>query len=1072
MTFDAAESKTLDIATGSAAVAKESANKSLTLPHQCRQMTIERVGKAISNAHDKVVDELYDLAEQSLDRDSRDFYLQAKEDWPTLRSRIETRLRERLETLFDDRVASKKEEADAFAHVQTSWMDLSLVADGDLEESMRFTDISARIKSGIEEELSALDQRMAALLGKPGMESHDNPVAPMAICDAYRSALGAVESGLKVKLLLIRTFDLHARGDIAKFYKELNALLKDNGVLPTIRHGSLKKPVGGTGPVSGPKAAGPQVVGSVTLPIVADAAGAQSGASAATLSVPLNAGVAGAVASGTPLNLSSATATINSAASGAGSASATPALPQDPFAMLQQLMMTVASAHGNGGTIVSGGAAQSEAGLGSGVSGGGVPGATGSSGGLGGGAPGVVGQGTGGAIGGADAGRAGGSGIGGTGTGAGGSLQGSPGVGGGMLGGTQLIGSLTRLQHGDFTALPDDLPAALEAAGWGGIGGGAVGASSGDADGMQGTPAISGRAKRDVARAQNILHKLKATSLGSQMGQMDTVTLDIVAMLFDQIFGDARVPAAMKALISRLQIPMLKVAVIDKAFFSKKTHPARRTLDTLGELSLGLGENFDAESSLYKRIDMLVQRLVDEFEEDFGVFDHVTEALESLIADANVTAERVAKRDSKRIQDKERLAVARIFAQNEIKQRVQNQALPRAVLRFLMVDWMKLLILAYAKGGRESRAWHSLVETLDILVWSIAPKQKVEDRKRLVALLPSLLKRIEKGMEIIGTTASNRERFNQVLMRCHAKAISGVDVAFADVELPLPTERKVKEAAASAAANMQRSAIHDVATTHAPDNADSTTIAIHVSGIPTLPHMMVEEHAPFDANVPTLVPESDLNSDVMKVEEISDGIPTLNPLDQNGMVYVTADPAPEPLAASQPEHERTIEEVLDAMLPENIAEAATIQEEMAQTEAPDNFPALAVRNPFGDGEIQVEEVSFGDLPGFASSINSAALVDNGDKYTQTARAMKEGDWIEIRDEDRLPVQARLSYLSPYGGTYVFANRKGVKLAEMSLYQLTRDLRCGRIVPIEDVPLFDRAFGGLVGMLKKSAAEAA
>ena len=117
-----------------------------------------------------------------------------------------------------------------------------------------------------------------------------------------------------------------------------------------------------------------------------------------------------------------------------------------------------------------------------------------------------------------------------------------------------------------------------------------------------------------AAPAHNVLHALKGTSFAGQMGQMDTVTLDIVAMLFDQIFGDARIPAAMKALIGRLQIPMLKVAVMDKAFFSRKNHPARHMLDTLGELSVGLGDGFDAGSALYQRIEAILQRVVDEFD--------------------------------------------------------------------------------------------------------------------------------------------------------------------------------------------------------------------------------------------------------------------------------------------------------------------------------------------------------------------------------------------------------------------------------------------------------------------------
>ena len=86
-----------------------------------------------------------------------------------------------------------------------------------------------------------------------------------------------------------------------------------------------------------------------------------------------------------------------------------------------------------------------------------------------------------------------------------------------------------------------------------------------------------------------------------------------------------------------------------------------------------------------------------------------------------------------------------------MKARVKDRALPRAVLRFVATEWMKLLIVAYAKGGRESRAWQSLVETMDILVWTLSPKQSTEDRQRLVSMLPGLLKRLSKGMEIIGT---------------------------------------------------------------------------------------------------------------------------------------------------------------------------------------------------------------------------------------------------------------------------------------------------------------------------------
>ena len=70
------------------------------------------------------------------------------------------------------------------------------------------------------------------------------------------------------------------------------------------------------------------------------------------------------------------------------------------------------------------------------------------------------------------------------------------------------------------------------------------------------------------------------------------------------------------------------------------------------------------------------------------------------------------------------------------------------------------------------------------------------------------------------------------------------------------------------------------------------------------------------------------------------------------------------------------------------------------------------------------------------------------------------------------VQARLSLVSPYRSTFVFSSRKGQKVAEYSLYQVTSYLRSGRLVLLEDVPLFDRAFGNLVNILRKGAETAA
>jgi hypothetical protein len=86
----------------------------------------------------------------------------------------------------------------------------------------------------------------------------------------------------------------------------------------------------------------------------------------------------------------------------------------------------------------------------------------------------------------------------------------------------------------------------------------------------------------------NQLGKLEANSEGRALGRLEEDIIDMVAMIFDFILEDRNLPTSVKALIARLQIPLVKVAIIDKAFFAKKTHPARLLLNHLAQAGIGL----------------------------------------------------------------------------------------------------------------------------------------------------------------------------------------------------------------------------------------------------------------------------------------------------------------------------------------------------------------------------------------------------------------------------------------------------------------------------------------------------
>jgi hypothetical protein len=292
----------------------------------------------------------------------------------------------------------------------------------------------------------------------------------------------------------------------------------------------------------------------------------------------------------------------------------------------------------------------------------------------------------------------------------------------------------------------------------------------------------------------NVLHELKASGVASVMGHVDVMTLDIVAMLFDYILDDRNIPDAMKALIGRLQIPVLKVAMLDKTFFSQKTHPTRKFLDTLADAAIGWNEEEGHQSGLYKKVDDLVQRILNEFDDQVGVFSEVQEDLDSYLAAEKQHADELTGRSVQVVQSREQEEIARIMAHDEVQRRIEARELPQLIRDFLSHRWEKVLTATYQNSGEDSQAWNEALETVDDLIWSVAIKENPDDRKELVSLLPSLLKRLQLGMTAIEVASTERDQFFAKLIRCHAEAVkSGLHAEGEEIGQDEPTAYLAEE---------------------------------------------------------------------------------------------------------------------------------------------------------------------------------------------------------------------------------------------------------------------------------------
>lgn len=255
------------------------------------------------------------------------------------------------------------------------------------------------------------------------------------------------------------------------------------------------------------------------------------------------------------------------------------------------------------------------------------------------------------------------------------------------------------------------------------------------------------------------------------VGVVDEDVINLIAMLFEFILDDRNLPPSLRALIGRLQIPMLKVAVIDKSFFSRGSHPARRLLNEIASAALGWGGRDDYQrDSLYVRVEQIVQRLLNDFVDDPAIFSELLVDFLAFTSDERRRSELLEQRTRDAEEGRARAELARQRVQQELNQRLLGKVLPEVVVRLLQEAWSKVLLLTCLKHGDESTEWQAGLVAMDDLIWSVEPHEEVEARQRLLNLVPGLLKALREGLTSAAFDPFATSEFFSQLEALHVQA--------------------------------------------------------------------------------------------------------------------------------------------------------------------------------------------------------------------------------------------------------------------------------------------------------------
>lgn len=270
------------------------------------------------------------------------------------------------------------------------------------------------------------------------------------------------------------------------------------------------------------------------------------------------------------------------------------------------------------------------------------------------------------------------------------------------------------------------------------------------------------------------------------LSQADNDTFDLLQLFYGQLQKELRTDAPASALLKRLQLTLLQVALNDSAFFVRTEHPARKMLETVSETAAKWLSDDDFDPQLLKPLQEAVTHVVKNYEGDSAIFEESNRKLQAHVDQQVRRAETLEKRHIEAARGKEKLEVAKQRAEKSLQQIVGERELPKFTRALLNQSWADVLTLTDLRHGEGSEEWRRQLDATQRIV-EICSKRDAAEHPDLKAHVETALKHVgyhEDEAEVIARRLSTShveedadgESRTELTMKLKARARLGEDM--------------------------------------------------------------------------------------------------------------------------------------------------------------------------------------------------------------------------------------------------------------------------------------------------------
>ncbi|MDQ3510369.1 MAG: DUF1631 domain-containing protein, partial [Pseudomonadota bacterium] len=225
------------------------------------------------------------------------------------------------------------------------------------------------------------------------------------------------------------------------------------------------------------------------------------------------------------------------------------------------------------------------------------------------------------------------------------------------------------------------------------------------------------------------------------LSREDSDTFELLGLLYAAMGRDLREDAPSKALLEKLQLPLLRLALQDRTFFIRSQHPARQLLNSVAESGAKWSPPDEADPQLQQQLSNVVEHVVQHYQGDAAVFDTANQSLQQHLHKTARRSEVSERRHVEAARGKEKLEMARRRALEIIEAAMLGQDVPRFLQTVLLQAWADVLTLVLLRHGEDSPQWRQ---------HGMATRQIVAASRQAGSPAAELIQLIQDGLGLVG----------------------------------------------------------------------------------------------------------------------------------------------------------------------------------------------------------------------------------------------------------------------------------------------------------------------------------